>query len=462
MDILDGLKLVESRLLDDSLQDLDDCLSDIDILHHGRQLFDGDLSSQDLLSERYKCDWINAKDADQERLETVSVHESLSKEVGVGKEVVFDAFGRDVFALGELEEVLDAVDDCKASHVVDRANVSSVEPSLRIDGFGSLFGSLVILLEDGGTTKEKFTTGPTGILVGVAHLGNILETGFGDVGWGTAGTSGVVLGELTHSDGISLGQTVTLHKVIGKGNTEEREKLGGDGGRARDHAVAAVESDSGLDLVTPDSVVDGVRVGAGGSHVGKFGVDNVAGEGTLYARSLDGSSLDRGTEALEKTGDGEEDGGSELLDIVGKTENVAVEETNGGTSPKGNVLTETPVDVSERQVGQHYVLILHMDNTSVSTTCCCYRVGVGEHDTLGGASGAGCVVDGDSVLWFGEDEFTGVLDTEFLNLRHGVNLQSLLLGPCAEKRSLAATWKLSLIEFFNYDNELESWASGSN
>lgn len=139
------------------------------------------------------------------------------------------------------------------------------------------------------------------------------------------------------------------------------------------------------------------------------------GEGTFDALGFDSSGFDGGTEALEEAWDGKEDGGTKELDVVGKTENVTVEETDCRTCPESYVLTETTVDVRERQVRQHYVFILHMDNTSVATTCCCDGVGVGEDHPLGGTGRTGCVVDGDGIFWLWNDELAGVGSSKSLN-----------------------------------------------
>jgi hypothetical protein len=91
--------------------------------------------------------------AERHRIRHDEENEVFVKRVGVdvdlraqrwGAVYVLDPFDSDVFALGELDEVLDPVDDLEAAQVVDRGNVARSEPAVFREGLASLGLVLVV------------------------------------------------------------------------------------------------------------------------------------------------------------------------------------------------------------------------------------------------------------------------------------------------------------------------------
>jgi hypothetical protein len=76
-------------------------------------------------------------------VERVGVDVDLRAERGRAVHVL-DPFDSDVFALGELDEVLDPVDDLEAAQVVDRGNVAGSEPAVFRESLASLGLVLVV------------------------------------------------------------------------------------------------------------------------------------------------------------------------------------------------------------------------------------------------------------------------------------------------------------------------------
>lgn len=62
-------------------------------------------------------------------------------------ELAFDLIRCYILSLGKLEDVLLSIDDLEGTVGKEHANVTSVDPAFRVDGFASLLGLAEISLE---------------------------------------------------------------------------------------------------------------------------------------------------------------------------------------------------------------------------------------------------------------------------------------------------------------------------
>ena len=106
------------------------------------------------------------------------MHVCLGEEIAICQVDVFDAFGGDVLALSEFEDVLSTIDDFEAAHAVDFSNVTGVEPAVGVDCFGCFGFVAVVFAETGGTSEKNFTP-RIGFVGGeVLHVGDGFEAYF--------------------------------------------------------------------------------------------------------------------------------------------------------------------------------------------------------------------------------------------------------------------------------------------
>lgn len=106
------------------------------------------------------------------------MHICLGEEIAVCEVDVLDAFGGDVLALSEFEDVLSTIDDFEAAHAIDFSDVAGVEPAVCVDCFGGFGFVAVVFAETGGTSEEDFTSGVGCVGGEVFHVGDGFEAHF--------------------------------------------------------------------------------------------------------------------------------------------------------------------------------------------------------------------------------------------------------------------------------------------
>ena len=232
----------------------------------------------------------------------------------VGEVDVLEAFGGDVLPLGELEDVLAAIDDLESPPGVHGGDVARAEPPVGPDRFGRFLGVLVVPREEGGAADEEFAAG-LGLVGGVVvHVGHVEEADFQGGCDSAAVADGEIAFELAEAVGVGFGEAVALHEAVAEGGAEEFVEGGVKGGGAGDHVRGSVEAEGGGDFAAPDAVVEGVGVGCGGGvgwfHGRELGVDDVTGESAFEAGLLNGGGADGAAEAVVETGDGGEECGA--------------------------------------------------------------------------------------------------------------------------------------------------------
>ena len=72
-----------------------------------------------------------------------------------------------------LEDVLLAIDDGKASNLVNSSNITGVQPTLRVDGIAGVFLILVVAVNDMASTETDLTSGVGQIGRAVVHVRHI-------------------------------------------------------------------------------------------------------------------------------------------------------------------------------------------------------------------------------------------------------------------------------------------------
>lgn len=107
-------------------------------------------------------------------LQTVTVDHSLSQVIYAGISL-FDLLDSDVFALGQLDQVLDTVNDVKLPLLVHRGHIPRPEPTVIGEG---LLGLLLILKVSGehvGSTHEQLSSWAWLVRRAVAQVGAVLQ-----------------------------------------------------------------------------------------------------------------------------------------------------------------------------------------------------------------------------------------------------------------------------------------------
>lgn len=120
----------------------------------------------------------------------------LLNEVAACSQDVLQLLGGNVLSLGQLEDVLLAVDDGEASTVVNESNVASSEPALRVDCLPGVLLVLEVALEDSVSTDADLSAREGLIGRAVVHLGHIHQLDLASSSW----VSNVSRNELTKND----------------------------------------------------------------------------------------------------------------------------------------------------------------------------------------------------------------------------------------------------------------------
>ncbi|KAI6759075.1 hypothetical protein HG531_013836 [Fusarium graminearum] len=434
VDIAHLLKAVEFVLLANTVENLEKLGLHLGVVGCNAQicnLVGGDGLLQDLASEWGKVLHVDAENRDQRRLSAVTVNKSRVDEAGATHVNILDTLRGDVLALGELEDVLLAIDDLEAAHLVHLTDVTAVEPTIGIQSLAGLLIVLVILAENNRTANEKLTTRAE---FHTAH--------------GTANvSSSEVASGLDGANSVCLGHAKALGEVVGEGGAQELLNIGIKLSAATDHTVNPVHTHSGLDLGSPDS-----------SHVGFLGIDNTSGESATDTIGFNSSGANGRIETVEESGNRDETSGLEDLHIVNQTQDIASEETNRSTLSDSNLINESAVNVGKRQVRHVNILGAHV---AVGSATCDSRNGVpvGDHNTLGVTSSTRGVVDGADILAGRRLRRTSRLGANLLNLSHGKDLNPMMRSNLVEDRGFGVRSQLTLLKGVKRHDEFQTWKS---
>lgn len=465
-DVAHSLVAVELLLATNLVEGLENLSLDLGVA--AGSLDTGDVGLLNLLLEHLAGEsrevlGVDTEDGDEGRLRGVTVDVGGGEEVGVAEVDVLDTLGRDVLTLGELEDVLLAVDDLESTELIELTDITSVEPAIGLNGLLVLLVVLVVLSEHGGTTHEDLTTRVGLVIDRVVVVRDRLKANFARTKRGAQVASGVVTVLLDGTDGIGLRHTVTLTEVVGKGSAKEFLYIRVELSTSADHGTGILETDGGANLASPDLVVDEVGVvglADGESHGGLLGVNDVARQAALEARSLNGGNTNGGVEAVEQTGDGDESVGLEELEIVDETQDITAEESHGSTRHDGKLVNEASINVSQWQVRQVDIAALDVAHGTAAADGS-DRVSLGHDDTLGGTSGTGCVVDDGLVLPRGRSDGASGGGTNLLDFLNGINLDAMLGGDLVENGALGVTGLLSVVEGIERNDDLDGGSARS-
>ena len=465
-DVAHSLVAVELLLATDLVEGLENLGLDLGVT--AGSLDTGDVGLLNLLLEHLAGEGrevlgVDTEDRDEGRLRGVTVDVGGGEEVGVAEVDVLDTLGRDVLTLGELEDVLLAVDDLEATELVELTDITSVEPAVGFDSLLVLLVVLIVLSEHGGTTHQDLTTRVGLVIDRVVVVRDGLEADFARTERGAEVAGGVVTVLLDCTNGIGLSHTVALAEVVGEGSAEEFLYVRVELSTSADHGTGIVETDGRANLASPDLIVEEVGVVSladGESHGGLLGVHNVARQAALEAGSLDSGNANGRVEAVEQTGDGDESVGLEDLEIVDETQYITTEESYGSTRHDGKLVNETSVNVSQWQVRQMDIAALDVAHGTAAADGS-DRVSLGHNDTLGGTSGTGCVVDNGLVLPRGRSDGAAGGSTNLLDFLNGVNLDAVLGSDLVENSALGVTGLLSIVEGIERNDDLDSGSARS-
>ena len=416
-----------------------------------------DRTTEDLPGINRKGIRLHAEDAHQEGLHTIPVDVTLS-EIAQFREVdPLETFGRNILALGQLQHVLAAVDDHEPVLLVDLAHVARAEPAVLRHGLGCFLGVLEVLPEHHRSTQEQLAARERLVVHGVLHVRQRDETGL-DGGTQVAAVAGRHVGRgLGHGHRVRLGHAVALDQIDAQNHAQEVLQRRVERRRPRDHGLGAVEPQSGGDLLAQDAVVQHVLVGGLGRvwvlEVGHFGGDHVARQRTPETRLLDRQLADDVAEAAVQTRYRDESRGTQQLHVVHELDDVAVEVADAGPGVEGPVLGHAGVDVRQRQIRQHRVagLVVQQDQRTAGG-----RHGslVRQHHPLGRARRAGRVVDGDHVRGRGRVRGSLGLGAQVLDLVHRVD-GYLATGHGLQQSPLRVAILFACIQWIQADDELE-------
>ena len=248
VDVLDVLESFQIVRLSMRLQRGQNVLLDLVQLAHLSQSLSGQaVSGSPLLQDILVRD----DNGNQCGLMRITVHKGLSDKFVVDVDVL-NLFWRDVLTLGQLEDVLLAIDNFQTSLRVPHTNIARMDPTITIQRLGytirvilrrmsdtCLVIELVIALEAVVSTETNFTTREWLILARVSHFRNIDQLNFSTWEWSSdvADTivSNIRLQDNEHEYGAnthdwveynrgtsrSFGLTITFTHLTAKSNAHE-------------------------------------------------------------------------------------------------------------------------------------------------------------------------------------------------------------------------------------------------
>lgn len=363
-------------------------------------------------------------DGDETVLQRVTVQEDLGHN-GVLGVYVLDLLGSNVLTLGELENVLLAVNDDEAAKLVEGGDITAVVPALLVQRLTRLLLVLIIAHKDIGAADAELTAG-VGVGRQVVHLGNVYKLELVAGEWNTDMAGAVLILVVNAGRGAGLGGTVALTHVAAQSNTQELHDVGTQRGRAANNETNAA-TQSLAHLVEDDAIPDGMGVALAGFQVGELGSDSTAGDGALDTGSLDGLLHDAGVDTVQETGDRGEDGGLQELQVIQDLSDVAREVADTATASKRGEVDQTAKDVSQREVGDRHIIIEAGAHVVVGSRACGDKVAVREHSTLGHAGSTTGVHDEGKIVGLGIVVRAAVLLTGGLE-RSKVDEEDILLG----------------------------------
>lgn len=462
--ILDLLIAVELVGLANAIQQLEDRSLDTGVVGGLLELLEvvrGNVLLEYPAGVGREGDGVDAEDGHQAALLGVAVHERHGDQVGAGHVHVLDALRGDVLALGQLEHVLLAVDNLEPAQAVDLNDVARVEPAVRIHRLGGLLRVLVVFLEHDGTAHEQLAARVRLVFDRVVVVRHGLDAEFDRGARGADVAGGEIAGNLDSAGGVRLGHAETLDKIVTEGGTEELVHVGVKLGGATDHGAGAVETDALENLLGPDAVVQEVLVGSlavGKGHALLLGLHNVAGESALETVGVDGRGLNSAVDAVVQARDGHKAGRAQDLHILDQASDVAVEITDAGALSQSGLVGHATVDMRQGKVGDVNVggenALVRAGGSNTGHT-----LSVGDQDTLGVASGARGIVDGENILTLGGLHGEARLDTERLNLIDGEDLDAHTAGGGIEELALGVASGLTSIQRVQGDDELQGRAT---
>ena len=185
----------------------------------GRHIRGGNLLSQDLGGQRCKHVRLHGKDADEERLQAIAMHERQGQVIEVGEIDILQSLGGDVLALRELEHILHPIDDLESPQVIHRGYIARPEPSVGEHGF---VGLLLVAVVPGKEVVAAHQELPSRLrLVGgiVFHVRHVHEAELHGGGDAAAVAHGKVAFALAEPLGEGLGEAVALDEGVADDGT---------------------------------------------------------------------------------------------------------------------------------------------------------------------------------------------------------------------------------------------------
>ena len=391
------------------------------------------------------------------------MHETLGKKTGIGEVDVLETLWGDVLSLCKLEDVLNTINDLEAATAVDLGNITGAKPAIFSHSLLGLLLVAVVTLEEGGRAHEKLSTCVWLVGSKVVHVWDGHQANLSSSGYTTTISGGEIVRLLDETHGVGLGESVTLLEFVAEGSAEELVECWIQWCRSRNHAASALETESGLELWSKDSVVQEVLIGLLSFwelEAGKLCGNCSAAEGTLDSWCLESLCADGGTESVVETWDGDETSWLQDLHIIDKAEDVTTEVTDGRSASQSTLLSDTLVNVSEGEVRDDNIVGGSIGNNT-SDGRSGNSVAVGENDTLWIAGGTGGVVNGNCILWAWGLHWCGRLGASGLNVPQAVNGDAELLGNGVKKLTLGVSWLVVVVEWVQADNHLQGWESWS-
>mmetsp|Transcript_7822 Transcript_7822/g.13409 ORF Transcript_7822/g.13409 Transcript_7822/m.13409 type:complete len:347 (-) Transcript_7822:832-1872(-) len=276
---LDELEPSELVLPRDPVQLRQDGLADEVVVAHVVDVVAGDV-----VASRQLLDLVDLghHHRHKEVLETVAVYPQLLH-VSRLQVHVLQRLGRDVLALGKLEDVLLAVDDADGAVLVHLGDVASAEPPVGREGLSGLLGQVVVPREHVRPAHPDLPSPARRVRPPVVHLSHVDELDLGAAG-GVADRARLVVLHWRHQTGRSrFGEAVPLHDAAPEDSLEELDDVGRHGSATHCHdaePAAHKGRDAPHDGQVPElGAIGGVAVGLldvvhlGAEGVGEDGAD---------------------------------------------------------------------------------------------------------------------------------------------------------------------------------------------
>jgi len=285
-------------------------------------------------------------------LERIAVDHALG-DVGAQCENVLNLFGRNVFALRQLEDVLAAVNDLDGAVRIHHGDVASHEPTLLVERLGGLDGALVVPREYSGALHAQFAAGVRLVSVQVVHFGEVLQPPLNALEWAAHVSCDGVLSPGQTGGSRDLGEAIAFEDGAAEADLEELEHLSVDGGRASDH-VANFAAEHVANLSEHELVVAARRIRSICAQTINLRGERFVGQPGLASTSRVNLALKGTVDLVVKTGHGGEKGRLELLAVSSKLRGIAREVANACALQKAITSHHLLKRVGIRQVADHF------------------------------------------------------------------------------------------------------------